>query len=353
MHLCRTCAEERSSDCNHTDAERQFTGAWATCELYKALDLGYQVTRIIEVYHYEKWASGDDGLFWEYINAMLKIKQEASGWPDWAKTDEQRAQYLAEYFEHEGIELDKDNITDTGNPGMRSLGKICLNSFWGKLGQRTNMSKKVYVTSAHELYDILCDDSNEVSEINIIKPMLISVKYIKLDEYAEDLANSNCIIASWVTAQARLKLYSYLEELQDRVLYMDTDSVIYLYTDKPLDTGDYLGDMTCELNGSFITEFVSCGPKQYSYITADNKTVCKIRGFTLDSTAANILNFESMKKMMFDWVNNNHSRIDVCRPQIVRKRDHTVVTRPSRKTYSFVYDKCFVIDFVCFPYGFK
>ena len=34
------------------------------------------------------------------------------------------------------------------------------------------------------------------------------------------------IVAAWVTAQARLKLYSYLEPLGDRVLYMDTGKLV-------------------------------------------------------------------------------------------------------------------------------
>ena len=42
--LCGTCGEERiNGGCTHSDAEREFTGAWATCELYKALDLGYRL----------------------------------------------------------------------------------------------------------------------------------------------------------------------------------------------------------------------------------------------------------------------------------------------------------------------
>lgn len=46
--------------------------------------------------------------------------------------------------------------------------------------------------------------------------------------------------------QARLKLYSFLEKLEERVLYYDTDPVIYISTpgeyDTPLET--CVGDMT-------------------------------------------------------------------------------------------------------------
>lgn len=63
---------------------------------------------------------------------------------------------------------------------------------------------------------------------------------------------------------------SYLDPLRDQVLYYDTDSVIY--SCKPGQTtialGDYLGDMTSELNeDDYITEFVSGGAKNYGYLT--------------------------------------------------------------------------------------
>ena len=32
------------------------------------------------------------------------------------------------------------------NVGLRSIGKLCLNSLWGKFGQQTNMNQTKYVT---------------------------------------------------------------------------------------------------------------------------------------------------------------------------------------------------------------
>ena len=71
-------------------------------------------------------------------------------------------------------------------------------------------------------------------------------------------------MAPFTTCHARLKLHSFLEQLQERVLYLDMDSVIYIT--KPeiprIPVGDYLGEMTNELdNGDVITELTSAGPK--------------------------------------------------------------------------------------------
>ena len=59
------------------------------------------------------------------------MKQEADGWPSWAKTEEEKTLYLDEYFKKEGIKLDRNAIAK--NPGLRQLAKLMLNSFWGKV----------------------------------------------------------------------------------------------------------------------------------------------------------------------------------------------------------------------------
>ena len=70
------------------------------------------------------------------------------------------------------------------------------------------------------------------------------------EAHAHVLRRTNDVIAGFVTAGRRMKLYTYLDILQQRALYADTDSVIY---NQPrvgaamVETGDRLGDMTSEL----------------------------------------------------------------------------------------------------------
>jgi hypothetical protein len=96
------------------------------------------------------------------------------------------------------------------------------------------------------------------------------------------------VIAAFTTAHARLKPYGVLEQLNRRVLYFDTHSVIYVSKDGEWEppTGSYLGDLTDELDGAHITTFVSGGPKNYAYETNADKTVCKVRGITLNYRTA-------------------------------------------------------------------
>lgn len=89
-------------------------------------------------------------------------------------------------------------------------------------------------------------------EINSVLPVndtVLLVGHVEKEESYEPLSTVNVAIAAFVTAQARLKLYSYLELLDSRVLYYDTHSVIFVHKQgeaEPL-PGKFIGDMTDEL----------------------------------------------------------------------------------------------------------
>ena len=125
--LCKTCTDTLNQNpCTHSEQERAILGTWCHVELMKAIEKGYQILKIHEVWHFPVHT---DELFKEYVNKFLKIKQEASGYPKDCVTDEQKQQYIDEYYEHEGIRLDPNKIEY--NPGLRSLAKLMLNSLWG------------------------------------------------------------------------------------------------------------------------------------------------------------------------------------------------------------------------------
>ena len=83
FHLCKTCAEtQQQTPCRHDNAERSFIGTWVTDEVKKALQIGYQIVRIYEIWHFNHISQYDPntktgGLFTEYVNTFLKLKQEA------------------------------------------------------------------------------------------------------------------------------------------------------------------------------------------------------------------------------------------------------------------------------------
>ena len=84
-------------------------------------------------------------------------------------------------------------------------------------------------------------------------------------------------------------------------------------------TGDNLGQMQSELKGKVIVEVVCAGPKNYAYktytsATAESKTVCKVRGITLNYKASQLVNFEKIKDMILS-----------------KKDDETVIVRTENK----------------------
>ena len=170
----------------------------------------------------------------------------------------------------------------------------------------------------------------------------------------------NVPIAAFTTTYARLKLYDLLDLLQERVLYYDTDSVIYVHKpgepDPPL--GDYLGDLTSELKGDdYITSFVSGGPKNYAYQTKNGKSATKIRGFTRDYATTTKLNYDVLKELVclhVDSEEEESEKVTVTRDNIVRdKEESKIYTKKQKKDYRVVYNKRVVKEnYETVPYGY-
>ena len=127
--LCRTCANQRNKRrCYHTAEARALIGNWPHMEVYKAVDLGYQIMEIFNVYHWEKWIKlngKQQGLFSAFIRLWLKLKTEATGWPSWVKTEKDRRKYVRDFAERLGIDLDPEKIKK--NKALRALTKLFLN----------------------------------------------------------------------------------------------------------------------------------------------------------------------------------------------------------------------------------
>ena len=106
--LCYTCAEtKQQSTCTHADNKRAFVGTWVSDELKKAVDLGYEVQTIYEVWHFNEVNQYDPqtktgGLFTSYIDTFAKLKQQASGWPSDCDTESKKLQYINNYKNKEG-----------------------------------------------------------------------------------------------------------------------------------------------------------------------------------------------------------------------------------------------------------
>ena len=230
--------------------------------------------------------------------------------------------------------------------------------FIGKFAQRSNLTKTKMVTEPKEFFDFLYSPEFEVSDARLVNDETVEVHYSNVGEFAEQNNKVNIVIAAFTTAYARLKLYGLLDLLQERALYYDTDSVIYVHEpgkpEPPL--GNYLGDLTDELDGDYITTFVSGGPKNYAYVTNKGKRLTKIRGITLNYSTTGKLNPYVMRGLIHLHVNcHTEAKVTVDIPfKITRdKKKKNIITKRMKKDYRIVYNKRVITEnYGTLPYGY-
>ena len=326
--LCKTCAETRNQNkCNHTDAKRSFIGTWTTDEISKAIDKGYKVLRTYEVWHFDK---STDDLFKGYIRRFMKIKLESSNYD--FKTKEEGANFKAKIKDSLDIDIEKFEF----NAGLRSIAKLCLNSLWGKFGQRSNMSQTKYVTEVSEFYEILLDDKLDNKSFQFINDDMVQMTYNFKDQFVDNSKNTDVYIACFTTSHARLMLYDKLDYLNEKVLYFDTDSIIYADDGtKNIETGDMLGDMTDEISGKGISSFASTGPKLYSFKYGDNEEKSAIKGFTLNHENNSLLNHDCLSKI----VKKQIREITIVNESKITRKNREIVNKYCEEVFKFGYDK--------------
>lgn len=355
--LCYTCAVNSQTDpCMHSEEQRSLTGTWCTIEIEMALEKGYRIDQIYEVWHFPNTTNN---LFAPYIELHLRDKQEASGYPSWCTDDVKKKQYIDAFLEKEGVQLQAANIAL--NPAKRQISKLFLNSLWGKFAQRSNLPCTSIVTNPDQLFQYAFLPYYEISELNFIDDETASVNWKYAKGHHTVNKNTNIFIACFTTAYARLELYSLLDRLQERCLYHDTDSVIFVHREGEWNPslGDYLGELTSEIpDGTYITEFVSAGPKTYGYKLNTGKTVLKVKGITLNVANTQVINFDSLKDLVLDYPNNSATEaqksIAIEQQGIVRNKKYwDIETRPLRKTQKCVYTKRHLLDdFTTTPFGY-
>ena len=102
--LSRTSAELKFKDnCEQYDEERALTGLWISHEIDKAVERGNKILKYYDVWHWDpteqyNCSTKTEGLFTDYMNAALKEKQEADGYPSNVVTEEEKDAYIKDYL---------------------------------------------------------------------------------------------------------------------------------------------------------------------------------------------------------------------------------------------------------------
>lgn len=219
----------------------------------------------------------------------------------------------------------------------------------------------------------------QIKDVFLPTPEVAAIHWNVAQDFVEQDTSTNIFLAAFTTAWARLKLYEEMDKLGRSVLYHDTDSIIYAsngINDPPL--GNFLGEFTDELDGDSITTFVSGnyyliyslisnviiflytyfflfsgGPKNYGFKTREGKTCCKVRGFTLNFRNVQLLNFDSIQKLVCEM--DTSSTISIRNPTKITTdgKRRRVVNKEETKLYRVVYDKRVIQpDLTTLPYGY-
>jgi endo-1,4-beta-mannosidase len=86
-------------------------GTWVIDEVRSAVNKGYKILEIQDVYQYEVTQfnpeTGHRGLFVDYKNMFLKLRAEANGYPSWVRIRDDKDQYIRQFYQNERIQLDR------------------------------------------------------------------------------------------------------------------------------------------------------------------------------------------------------------------------------------------------------
>jgi len=309
-------------------------------ELKKALELGYIISKVYESHIYEK---SSNEIFRSYVDKLFDLKHKYS---------------------------------EENNVGKKSIVKILLNSLWGKFGQKDINKKDDYV-DLKKFLNLAKNDKYEIIDFEELSNDKVFVQYNEIESYNLHLNNSNPAIASYTTSHARLVLYEAMSKLGQRVLYHDTDSLIYRFLPEDpvkhlIPEGKAIGAWELEADGELV-EFVSIGAKSYAYRTKSGKVKVKSKGFNSDW-----ITFEDYKSIVFQESNflqvknlnlpdqfinktldsnnlNQFKSLNYLNDFHMKRTENGITNVSLVKKLSWVYDKRVLCNDkrISYPYGFQ
>lgn len=235
-------------------------------------------------------------------------------------------------------------------PALKTVSKLMLNSLYGKFGQRSNFDQTILVKDRAELFMHLTSPDTEVTDI--IHHTVdgsnaeLRFKYRELHEAQTKLRNfCHVAIAAFTTAYGRLKLLQMVHLLgQDRVLYMDTDSIIYkVLPESPISLREdhFLGGWENEYpqeDQGLRHRFVSTGPKVYGYELESGNPVLHIKGFRFCQASTGLFKLNTLRDALLATP-EEPAEIKQELSRFQSNRRHQVFTTAQHRTYMACFTK--------------
>jgi len=305
-----------------------------------------------------------------YVGNFLKMKIENSG----VKTQEE-CDAINKSHKELGFDFEIKPEDTRPKNGLRQLAKICLNSLWGKFGQRSILGNYDFYYDYKKLISKMHDNTIKGMKWHIVNGNCVELRYEENNDISIEADYISEITAVFTTSNARMRLYDMLVWLHpSQVLYCDTDSVMILYDEtnpnhkypkndesnpKTIKFGDGLGEWEDEfkedkskgIKEGWITELVIGGAKSYAYITNTGKIEIRQKGITLDRANCNRVTFETMRDMVL-----NHEPIKTMKRYQFRWDNNTkdiVTVFIDRSIKATIGEKCTVNKYDSLPFGYN
>lgn len=284
------------------------TGCWCTNELYLAMQNGYQVTEVYEIYHWLPRHISDKHLK-PYVSYFFKLKQEAEGWKKLGASSEEPSEEEKDeiverlYIQNGNLgRIDKTKVKK--NAVKRALAKLYLNSLWGKFAQKSSKSNHTTIYGSQQLIELISNPYVEFDSCMFreVSPGVYKANYKIKEEFTASVKHGNLFIGAAVTSTARCILHSKMLQVgPENMIYCDTDSIIFL---KNLVLGVLtdvgLGKWTDEYPKHFIMQFYGLAPKLYSLMLQEKNS--ENEPYETFRAKGVQLTLENQKQMVFNNV---------------------------------------------------
>ena len=287
-------------------------GCWHTEFIYLALSKGYEILDVYEVWDWEASQRTDKSMR-GYMEFFLRMKQEAEGWGKLGQdlyrkeelkdpTDEMKDK-ICDYIEqcNGGMARPRWGCVEV-NPVKRQLAKIFLNCLWGKLAQKNPTELEISINGYSEYLKLINNSSVQQDSIRFryIGGSCYKARYKAQDSLVETNPYINVYMAASVTAHAQILLMRQMFVVKpERVLYCDTDSIIYLRKeDDPSYTKSGLGNWADEFPGKNILKYLALAPKSYVMNVEDDDDVFKCKGVRTTETNRELTKVEDLEKLV-------------------------------------------------------
>lgn len=357
----------RSSDCigllpcRSKDTDRllfpvsPMLGCWGTEELYLAMQHGYILDEVYELYHWEPEERSDQYLR-GYVGAFLRMKQESEGWKKLGASSEtpseQERQEIAERLFHQNGGLGRIRPHKVApNPVKRQLAKLFLNSLWGKFAQKEGKFETMTVYGPAQFAYLWSHASirRETFTFRETSTGVYKVRFEWKDSFVKHVPHGNILFAARVTEAARCVLHTRMFKIgPERILYCDTDSLIFFKDPQgPELLGVGLGHWTNEYPDKRIVRFAALAPKMYMLQFEDAEESVRAKGVQLSLRNKEKLKLAKIMKLLLPVVRGAMEQSSVwvdnfsifTNAQLTAFQYATMLTRENQKEVRVVISK--------------